>query len=801
MNQEINLPEQNICTYSYFPFKKKLQALLVLVLISFVYYFNTLNNETVFDDGINIHQNSFVLKGIDGIPEILTNDAYASFYKRMNADAQLNGGRYRPLTSISHAIEQEFIGEYRTGFYMRVEDLNNNGKLDLDKVYYKNSNNTLEHNYEYNNFIDVNEDGVAQPNECYYCWDINKNFKNDFNEDLNSDGVYNEVDCQVYGSKIRHFNNIIIYLALIVMLFLFLSEYVFTNYPDAAFLSTLLFLIHPLNTETVAVISRRDEMMSLFFILFSLYFSFRFIKLKENKSLVFAAIGLLLALLSKEYALMLIVLIPIGIHTLLKEKINFKELILPSVLFIAAYLLLVVTKATPFFAGSIPYFIIGLIILALTGVIGCLILKNKIINKGASALIIALYGTLLFYFLMRFNAIDLKVSVPDNEVLNNAYLYATGEERFSTKIAVLLYYLKLLIFPKTLVCDYSYNVLELKHFTSWEFIFSLLLNLTLIVAGIRLIIKQHVLGFAIAFYFLFLFVVSNLFFFIGTTMNEHFVFHSTVGFSIAITWFIVKGLEKVNSSALVKKSLVGLPLLLLVIFTGKKVTDRNRDWKNDITLFLHDVKNAPNSVICLGNAGARWIDLADTKEITGVNIPGQDSTIFNDYNGNLKISDEELKAGGFKNKREAALYKGIGYLEKAVKIHPKYVNGYLNLGLAFFKLDDHLKAIYYWKMAEMLYPNNPYLLNYYAVAGNIYLTKGKNLFEDGNYYNSIKYYKMCVAINKKDADALTGIATGYFNLKEYKKAIFYSEKVLSINPENAEAKKVKSFAFEELSKE
>ena len=36
--------------------------------------------------------------------------------------------------------------------------------------------------------------------------------------------------------------------------------------------------------------------------------------------------------------------------------------------------------------------------------------------------------------------------------------------------------------------------------------------------------------------------------------------------------------------------------------------------KNDITLFTTDVKTVPNSVLCLGNAGARWIDLSERPE-------------------------------------------------------------------------------------------------------------------------------------------------------------------------------------------
>ena len=53
---------------------------------------------------------------------------------------------------------------------------------------------------------------------------------------------------------------------------------------------------------------------------------------------------------------------------------------------------------------------------------------------------------------------------------------------------------------------------------------------------------------------------------------------------------------------------------------------------------------------------------------------------------NVLITDEEVKAGGYASRRDAALYKGIGFLKHAVDLHPRYVNGYLNLGLAYFKI-------------------------------------------------------------------------------------------------------------------
>ncbi len=782
---------ENVNRFKFIPFRSRTQALLLLLLIAFGLYINSVQNECAFDDGINIHQNSYVLQGVSGIPDIINNDTYESFYRRMNADPQLNGGRYRPLTTITFALEQELIGTYRTGYYMFNNDLNNNGKLDDDKVMFTNSNGKAEVCYEYNDYIDVNNDGVAQQNECYACWDTNKNFKNDTSEDVNKDGVFNEIDCQTAGAGFRHFNNVLIFIALIAMLFIFLSDYVFKDQLDMAFISTLIFLIHPLNTETVAVISRRDEMLSLFFILFTLYFSFRYIASNKIKDLIYASVGTMFALLSKEYALMLIFMIPISIHVLLKENIQKKQLLISGIVFAFTYVLLVILKATQFLPSDISYFLIGSLVLIIHLVICFVIFKFKILYGNTIVLINVLIGVYLFYFLMRFNSISLAMHEQDNEVLNNAYIFASGEERISTKVAILLYYLKLLLFPKTLVCDYSYNVIEFKHFTSWEFIFSLLLNLSLIIFGIRSIIKKHVLGFAIAFYYLFLLIVSNFLFFIGTTMNEHFVFHSTVGFAIAITWLIFKGMDEIKLNDGLKSYALIVPFILLTIISGVKIIERNADWKNDVTLFLHDVKNAPNSVICLGNAGARWIDLSDTREITGVLLPGQDPNLYNDYNGNLKINDEEVTAGGYKNKREAAIRKGMSYLEKAVELHPKYVNGYLNLGLASYKLDDHLKAIYYWKIAEALYPNNPYLQNYYAVSGAGYLEKANEYFKFAKYEDAINEFKKCIIINN-NKEALLGVAGCYFNLKDKNKTLLYCNKVLKVDPNNAEALKILS---------
>jgi tetratricopeptide (TPR) repeat protein len=776
--------------FKYFPFFNKNQPLFVLVLLGLLFYGISIFNEYALDDGIIIHQNEYVLKGIRGVPDLLTKDMYDSFYRRMNASDQLEGGRYRPLTTITYALEQEAIGTYRTGFYNRADDMNQNGKLDDEPVKYIEGKQWV-NNYEYNDFVDLNHDNIAQPNECYSCWDQNKNFRSDTNEDLNQDGVFNEVDCQVKGAWLRHLDNILLYILCCLLVYFLCRDHLFRLQPDMAFLAALIFLVHPVHSEVVANIKGRDELLSVIFICLSLIFSLRFIERKTIGALTLAAIMFFMALMSKEYALLLPIVIPMVLHVFTDVRLKLNSLVLIITFLIIGLLLI-------FLNDQVPGFV--LIVLPFIYAITCLLVyAKKVKDKDEVLLQIALISVCLIYLAIRLSAVGLTPGVPDTEILNNPYLLASGEEQFASKVVVMLRYLLLIIFPKHLVSDYSYATFGYSTFTSWQFILSLIVNMGLITFGVRSLVKRQVIGFAIMFYYLFLLPVCNFFFASSTVMLETYLFHASIGFSIAFSWLIITGFQRLETlSNNTKRTVLLSALAIIVLVSGLKTVERCKDWKNDITLFLKDVNNAPNSVLVLGNAGARWIDLADTKEITGVALPGEDPSRVNDYNGTLHITDEEVKNGGYENKREAALNKGIDYLERAVKLHPRYVNGLLNLGLAYFKLNNDEKAIFYWKNAEVLYPDNPYLRNYYNVYCNILTNRGTEALSSSEYAAALKEFKRCTLVDPNNEKGWYYSGVCYYQLRNYSKAKECWEKALRLKPDYKEAKEALEFKFEKL---
>ncbi len=99
------LPEQNGTGWLSFRFQAIIVALLAIVM-----YANTWQHEFALDDTIVIVKNEYVWEGFAGIKDILTKDAFDSYYRQQNSSNQLSGGRYRPLSIITFAIEQQLLG-------------------------------------------------------------------------------------------------------------------------------------------------------------------------------------------------------------------------------------------------------------------------------------------------------------------------------------------------------------------------------------------------------------------------------------------------------------------------------------------------------------------------------------------------------------------------------------------------------------------------------------------------------------------------------------------------------------------
>jgi tetratricopeptide (TPR) repeat protein len=82
---------------------------LIISLFTIGIYFNTLWDKYAIDDTLVLTENKFTLQGFGGIKDIMTHDAFVGFFGERGSEL-VSGGRYRPLSIVTLAIEVEFFG-------------------------------------------------------------------------------------------------------------------------------------------------------------------------------------------------------------------------------------------------------------------------------------------------------------------------------------------------------------------------------------------------------------------------------------------------------------------------------------------------------------------------------------------------------------------------------------------------------------------------------------------------------------------------------------------------------------------
>ena len=76
--------------------------------LALLFYANTLGHDFAVDDKIVYYENKYVKQGLAGIPDLLTRDSFMGYF---GEDKQLlEGGRYRPLSLVTFALEHQLWG-------------------------------------------------------------------------------------------------------------------------------------------------------------------------------------------------------------------------------------------------------------------------------------------------------------------------------------------------------------------------------------------------------------------------------------------------------------------------------------------------------------------------------------------------------------------------------------------------------------------------------------------------------------------------------------------------------------------
>ncbi|MFI5163645.1 MAG: tetratricopeptide repeat protein [Bacteroidia bacterium] len=649
------------------------QQSIFIVVIGFIIYFNSFSNKYALDDDIVMRLNDYVQQGFSGIGKIMSTDSYDSFFRSMGSTGELSGGRYRPLSIVTFAIEQQVFGDCYGNRFIEVKD----------------------------------SFSVAQRS-------MNPN-PNIINKLILEKGALEAQIAQAHENiaGIRHVVSVFLYILSVVFLLKLLRDYIFKyanlkfiNHNDLAFVASLIFLVHPIHTEVVANVKSRDEILSFLFIVLTFLYVFKYEAEKKSKDLWLGLLFFFLALLSKEWGITLVVLIPVAFFTFRKYSI-----------------MQCIKSSLPYFAVAVFY----------------MILRYKFVGAGKQGEI--------------------------TEVLNNPYVYATPIQKLATEIFVLLKYIRLLIFPHPLSADYSWKTIPYNSFGDLLVWISIIVHVAIVYYLFVFLKKRSWIAFAIAFYLLHLFLVSNLAMAIGATMGERLVYHSSLGFVMIAAFLLLAFLQKIRSDMENKRRAFVVLLILLIVPMGYATIVRNPDWKTDNILFMHDAWVVPNSVLANGNSGKAFIELSKDEKDT--------------------------------LRKNMLLDSAIYHLEKAVALHPRYVNGYLNIGLAWFQRKDLDKAEYYWNQARKYFPTHPFFRQSYDPAlSSAFMDRAKVAGRVGNVPLAVQLIARALKYDSTNAEIWYNYGGANFtygnatnNAQYLNEAYRGWTRCLQLNPNHADARK------------
>ncbi len=404
-----------------------------------------------------------------------------------------------------------------------------------------------------------------------------------------------------------------------ILIFLLLSRFLTSR---ASFIASLLFLIHPVQTEAVTYISGRGDPMSVFFMLLALWFFVRSLNIEiskyRNSYFILSLISTILAILSRETAILFpLFLMIFYISFLSKEKF-------------AAALKKSFVVSMPFWVISIVYFI----------------LRLTVFNFE---------NTLNFY------------SQP-NVYSENLFI------RLYTFGAVLVEYFKIIFLPVGLHMERDFSIFtSLLQWPVWLALVIVLLIFYFYFSKFKFQVPR-IWFFSWAWFFVSLGPVSGIIP-INALIYEHWLYLPLIGFAALAGFYLDIFFEFLNS----RKLVIGhwsLVIFLVIYFSFFAVQSirRNILWGKPIEFYEDILKYSPDSIRIITNLGNIYLErgnLAKAEELFIRAIKNPEGNRFAQPHYNL----------GNLFRDTGRLDEAIEQYEKAIKIDPNFPFAYQNLSV------------------------------------------------------------------------------------------------------------------------
>jgi len=509
-----------------------------------------------------------------------------------------------------------------------------------------------------------------------------------------------------------HISNIVYHIINCFLVYL-ITLSLLSNRATALF-TAILFAVHPIHTDSVTYIAgRRDILFTLFFLI-GFYAFIKYRKTQKNFFLLFSMTAYLLSIGSKEMGVTLPAIF------LIYDLIN-----------------------------NLPYETKKLRPQDITKALKKIWVQSKYFYS------IFLMGALAFIYYKIF------INSPSQQ---KEYYGDSILVTFLTVGKIIVHYIKLLLFPVNLIADYSYDAFPLSSsFFEWSTLFSFILLFLILLIILKMFSKNRWISFGGIWFFITLLPVCHIIPH-HELLAEHYLYLPSYGFCLIAAILFTSPLENKRHSTLIYFS-----LFCIIVLFSIRIIDRNRDWKDGMTLWSKTLKSVPRCARAQNNLGAEYIKSGH----------GYHKEAMPHLEAALQIKPEYAEAYnnlGLVYKEQGSYDQATKSFAKAIKYKKRYFEAINNIATMYERKGDYNTAI---KIFENVLKRKPDYAEAHSNLGIVYQKKGQ-------LEQAKEHFRKALQIEPHHVEAHNNLGVWYKNKGLYDEAIEEFKQVLILKPDFAE---------------
>jgi len=346
----------------------------------------------------------------------------------------------------------------------------------------------------------------------------------------------------------------------------------------------------------------------------------------------------------------------------------------------------------------------------------------------------------------------------------------TSSNYFFTQLSVIVKYIQLLILPINQNIDYDFAIAN--SIMDGTTLIGGIFLLSLVGLAIYLFNKNRILSFGIFWFFLTLSIESSIIP-ISDVIFEHRTYIPSFGYFLIITCLIYQLLHQKN------KSLTTLLFVLLIGSNTVLASQRNKVWKDEITLWSDANSKSPNKARPLINLGYAYGKLQQWDKA---------------INAFTKVNEIEPNYHAAAYYNLGIAYWATGQKEKsmenyslAIRVDPKYSDAYYGRGVCYYYLNEQDKALDDYSKAIAILPRPELFYN----RGMIYANKKM-------WTEAIADYTKAISTTPNNPNLYYNRATAYGSNNQWELAAEDFTKTLQLDPQNKSAASNREFAYSKI---